>query len=421
MSRAPVTRNALVEQSRGIAPASSDATSIEQARAIAQVKGALIVAQDAPRDEMRAATRMREACALKALAEQAFYRYSRGDGQVTGESIHLATELARCWGNLDYGISELRRDTVRGESEMLAYAWDLETNARVTNTFIVPHMRDRKGGPVALVDMRDIYESNANHGARRLRECIFRVLPRAFIEEAKELCTRTLQDGGGVPLAKRREDLLEAFAALGISRQRIERKVGQPADRLSALDIGTLGVVYRSLKRGETTAEEEFPEIAGEKVADELRGRIAGPDQTKGGDQDKAASAAATAGPVTDQGRATAGAKPRADTGAKEPKAASAPSPAAAEVSDEPDLSAYVVPMPRRREDKTPHFLLWRDEMKVRLDLCDTLEDVDRVRMANADWIETLKGADDKSHHQAVVRRFEEARQRIAASSATAD
>jgi len=241
---------------------SSDATLVEQQRAIAQVQGALVVAQQRPRDTIRANERMRDACQIQSLAEHAFFRFSRGGSQVSGESIHLATELARCWGNVDYGISELRRDDFKGESEMLSYAWDLETNTKVTNTFIVPHKRDKKGGPEALIDMRDIYENNANNGARRLRECIFRVLPKSFREEAKQICAHTLQHGGGEPLDQRREKLLKAFAAIGVKRKQIEIKIGRPADHLSALDIGTLRVIYGSIQRGEVTAIDEFPPLA---------------------------------------------------------------------------------------------------------------------------------------------------------------
>lgn len=256
------TAQALAMQAHGRMQApSSDATLVEQQRAIAQVQGALVVAQQRPRDTIRAAERMRDACQIQSLAEHAFFRFSRGGGQVSGETIHLATELARCWGNVDYGVSELRRDDFKGESEMLAYAWDLETNTRVTNTFIVPHKRDKKGGPEALTDMRDIYENNANNGARRLRECIFRVLPKSFREEAKAICAHTLQHGGGEPIEKRRESLLKAFAALGVKRKQIEMKIGRAADQLTALDIGTLRVIYGSIQRGEITAADEFPPL----------------------------------------------------------------------------------------------------------------------------------------------------------------
>lgn len=265
------TAHALAMQAQGrMAAPSSDATLVEQQRAIAQVQGALVVAQQRPRDTIRAAERMRDACEIQSLAEHAFFRFSRGGGQVSGETIHLATELARCWGNVDYGVSELRRDDFKGESEMLAYAWDLETNTRVTNTFIVPHKRDKKGGPEALTDMRDIYENNANNGARRLRECIFRVLPKSFREEAKTICAHTLQHGGGEPIEQRRERLLKAFAALGVKRKQIEMKIGRPADQLTALDIGTLRVIYGSIQRGEIVAADEFPPLADDDTAKAL-------------------------------------------------------------------------------------------------------------------------------------------------------
>ena len=254
------------------ADASSEATLVEQSRAIAQVQGALVVAQQRPRDEIAARDRMEAACQLPMLADHAFYRYSRGGSQITGPSIHLATELARCWGNVDYGISELRRDDRKGESEMLSYAWDLETNQRNTNTFIVPHKRDKRGGPEPLVDLRDIYENNANAAARRLRECIFRVLPKSFVEDAKNICLHTLEHGGGEPIEQRRAKLLEAFADLGVTRKQVEAKMARSADRLTAYDVGVLRVVYQSIRRGETTSADEFPSDAGAEVAEALTG-----------------------------------------------------------------------------------------------------------------------------------------------------
>lgn len=264
-----INRNELMTQARG--EATSQATTIEQSRAIAQVQGALVVAQQHPRDTMAAATRMREACENPRLAERAFFSFPRGGQTVSGASIHLATELARCWGNLDYGIAELRRDDARHESEMLAYAWDQEVNLRVTSTFIVPHRRDKKNGSEILTDMRDIYESNANNGARRLRECIFRALPRAYTEEAQELCRLTLEHGGGEPIEARREKLVEAFAALGVSPKRLAKRVGKAVDRFTAYDLGELKIAYRSIRTGEADAGELFPDDSGAEAAAELR------------------------------------------------------------------------------------------------------------------------------------------------------
>ena len=60
------------------------ATAVEQSRAIAEVHAAIVVAQQCPRDVQQAIRDMRDSCRQKALAERAFFRYSRGDGPVTG-------------------------------------------------------------------------------------------------------------------------------------------------------------------------------------------------------------------------------------------------------------------------------------------------------------------------------------------------
>jgi hypothetical protein len=234
-------------------------TAIEQSRAAAEVQAAVVVAQQCPRNLQTALAEMRQSCAQKGLAERAFYRYSRGDGTVTGASVHLARELARCWGNIQYGIAELRRDDVARESEMQAFAWDVQTNTRSAQIFIVPHKRDTKKGVKDLVDMRDVYENNSNNGARRLRQAIFSILPPWFVEEAKDLCSRTLRDGGGVPLPTRVANTIRAFENLGITVDQLERKQERPSTKWTEHDVAQLQVVGKSIERGETTRDEEFP------------------------------------------------------------------------------------------------------------------------------------------------------------------
>ncbi len=236
------------------------ATQIEQSRAIAEVQAAVTVAQHFPRSIPEAIARMKEACAIPELAEAAFFKFPRAGQSITGPSVHLARELARCWGNVTYGIKEMARDDLRGQSEMLAYAWDLETNTRPETIFIVPHLRDAKGkAPQPLTDMRDIYENNANHGARRLREQIFAVLPRWFTEQAEAACHETLQNGGGKPLAVRLSDMLKAFEGLGVSKSQIEKKIGCAVEKIDAVLLANLTITYKSLKRGELRREDEFP------------------------------------------------------------------------------------------------------------------------------------------------------------------
>ncbi|RCH70523.1 hypothetical protein DT019_03260 [Streptomyces sp. SDr-06] len=234
-------------------------TAVEQSRAIAEVQAAIVVAQQCPRDVPAAVAAMRTACEQKALADRAFFRYSRGGSNVSGPTVHLAREIALAWGNIQYGLVEMRRDDEFGQSEMQAFAWDVERNARNSSTFIVPHKRDVKGGPKALVDLRDIYENNANNGARRVREAIFAVLPLWYVEQAKDICNNTLAKGGGVPLPTRIADAIKAFDGLGINVDRIESKLGRPQGKWTDHDLAQLQVIYQSIQRGEVSRDEEFP------------------------------------------------------------------------------------------------------------------------------------------------------------------
>lgn len=280
-----------------VAPLISQATSIEQSRAVAEVRAMVLISKGSPRDEQDCLKQMRLSCGLMTMAEHAFYKYSRGGETVTGPTIGLARELARCWGNLTHGISELARNDEAGESEMLAFAWDLERNVRPSITFIVPHRRDRseaKGGQVQLTSMRDIYENNTNQGARRLREMILAALPVWYVEEAKDACQKTLQRGDGKPLPERIAAMVAAFAELGIVVERIEAKLGVGSKAFSALDLARLAVSYRSIKREELSAAEEFPELTAGKIQKSLEepvsngqpkatAKSAEPDRTDGG------------------------------------------------------------------------------------------------------------------------------------------
>lgn len=271
-----VTRQDILDQAK--AAAGSQATSIEQSRAMAEVYAGVTVAQRVPRDITESLNRALETCRTPEMADRAFFKFPRGGTTVSGPSIHLAVEMARCWGNIIYGISELDRDDDNARSEMLAYAWDLQTNTSARMTFIVPHKRDKRGGPEVLTDLRDIYENNANMGARRLRECIFRVLPPNLIERAKQECMKTLQDGGDRPLSERLADMVRAFQDLGISRERLEAKAGCAVDKMTAMDYGQMRVSYASIKRGEISAEEEFPPIQAQQVEEDLKAATATPD-----------------------------------------------------------------------------------------------------------------------------------------------
>ncbi|WP_030917460.1 hypothetical protein [Streptomyces sp. NRRL B-24720] len=236
------------------------ATAVEQSRAVAEVQAAIYVARQFPREIGRARNSMQSACQSMALAGKAFYRFPRAGGAVEGSTIHLAKTLAQSWGNIQYGVTEMRRDDEYRQSEMQAFAWDVENNTRHVLTFIVPHAKFAKGKVEALIDLRDIYENNANNGARRLREAIFATIPDWFIEEAEDLCRQTLNKGDGKPLPERIEGAIQVFAGLGVSADRLEQKLGRKRDQWTGPDIAQLLITHKSIQRREISVEDEFPQ-----------------------------------------------------------------------------------------------------------------------------------------------------------------
>lgn len=245
-------------------------TAVEQSRAVAEVQAAIYVARQFPRDIGRSRSAMQAACGTMALAEKAFYKFPRAGGSVEGSTIHLAKTLAQSWGNIQYGVSEMRRDDSYRQSEMQAWAWDVEANTRHVLTFIVPHAKFANKKVVQLEDLRDIYENNANNGARRLREAIFAVIPDFFIDEAEDLCRETLHKGDGRPIEQRIEGAVGVFKGLGISEERLEQKLGRKKAQWTGADIAQLLITHKSIDRREIAVDEAFPQarITGGEIKD---------------------------------------------------------------------------------------------------------------------------------------------------------
>ena len=246
------------------------ATAVEQSRAIAQVQAAAVMARQFPRSTQAAISEMRDACGRTELAKRAFFKFPRGGESVTGASVYLARELARIWGNIDYGLNELRRDDMHGQSEMQAYAWDLQTNARSTRTFVIEHARDTKQGRKQLTDLRDISDNNNNFGARAVREMIFATLPQWLTDMAQEVCRETLKNGGGVPLPTRVANALAAYKRARITPSQLATRVGTEPDAWTHEDVTDLEILYRSLRNREITRDEAFPETESTVTAEEL-------------------------------------------------------------------------------------------------------------------------------------------------------
>lgn len=230
-------------------------------RATAEVQSALVIAKNFPRNEMSAFAGIIRACKRKGLAEEAIYSYPKGGSRIEGPSIRLAEVMAQQWGNIECGVVELERGD--GESRMMAFAWDLETNTRISKTFTVPHEQVSGTGQTRKVrkldDERDIYEKAANSGARRLRACILAVIPKDFQDAAVEQCNKTLGEGYKEPLEERVKGMVLHFAdEFGVSVEMLETRLGHSLASISETEFVGLKKIYVSLRDGMSTREEWF-------------------------------------------------------------------------------------------------------------------------------------------------------------------
>lgn len=251
-------------------PAQNNAsTAVEESRAIQEVQAMVIMAKRDPRDETASYNKIMQACKRPGLAQSAMYSYPRGGQQVTGASIRMAETLAKYWGNMDFGVVELSQKD--GVSEVMSYAWDLESNTRQVKKFHVKHSRySRAKGNTKLSDPRDIYEMIANQGARRLRACILGVLPGDIIESAISECEKTLRGDNKEPISDKVKRCVAQFAEIGVTQEMLEKRLRHKMEATNVHELVTLGKVFNSIKDNMSSIKDNFPDDANDIVEKQM-------------------------------------------------------------------------------------------------------------------------------------------------------
>lgn len=228
--------------------ANTGSVSVEQSRAIAEAQGQLILAKRFPRDLNGAYAELMDACKLPALAQVAFYTLPRGKSSVTGPSIRLAEEIARVYGNFQYGHRELSRDDKKSEVEV--YAWDMEKNNYSKRQITVMHVMDTKEGPRKLRDQKDIDDKIANVASKQVRGRILALVPKWLSEAAITACRETLAGKSDIPVAERVRKMTQAFAKFGVTGKHLETFLGHSLDAVDTDEIADLTGIFNAIKDG---------------------------------------------------------------------------------------------------------------------------------------------------------------------------
>jgi hypothetical protein len=173
---------------------------------------------------------------------------------IRGPSVRMAEICASSYGNLHVGA----RPTEVGRSDVTAQgvAWDLETNFRVTieaKRRITKASGERYGEDMILVTQQAATSI-------ALRNAVFRVIPRGYVDTVYTEVKKVALEGG-VPLDKRRMQVIDRLGAIGVSLERALAVVEKAGIEDIGLDeLETLIGLGTAVKQGDATIDEAFPD-----------------------------------------------------------------------------------------------------------------------------------------------------------------
>lgn len=194
-------------------------------------------------------------------AESCFYSLPRGGKNIQGPSVRLAEIAVSSYGNLRAGsrILETVTDGANPHVTVQAVAMDLENNIQVSiekRRRIVG--KKSKGG---VIDEDDINLAANAGSAIAFRDAVFKIIPMALIkpvfEQAKKVAI-----GDAKTLTDRRARCVEAFAKMGVSKEKLIAKVGKKSvDDFNLEDVEMFLGLHNAIKDGEVQIDEAFPAV----------------------------------------------------------------------------------------------------------------------------------------------------------------
>lgn len=286
-----------------------------------EIQSAITVAKRFPRNEDGAFQKLMKAADRTSFAEDAGYSFPRGGQTVEGPSVNLAREAARVWGNIRYGLEVIRDD--EESRQIRGWAWDLESNVKVTAEDEFRKLIYRKKGGWIRPDERDLRELTNRRGAILIRGCVLQILPKDLIEDAMERCKATLRKSAAQDPEAARKKIILAFSEIRVTPEMLEQKLGHPLAQCSPAEIADLRTIYKSIADGNSTwaeyVEPKKPEA--EKGSIKPEDLKPGPEENRGhGQENLDQIPKAPEAPVEPAKTA-----PKAPRGAKPPAAPAAP------------------------------------------------------------------------------------------------
>jgi hypothetical protein len=237
------------------------AVSSSTAMARHEIEGSIVLAKRFPRNQDQAFAMVMKSCQRFSFASMTTYSYPRGGQQITGASVHLAREAARCWGNLRTGCDIVHDDeetrTIRG------WAWDIESNVREAQDASFKKLiyrKPKRGEPGGWIvpDERDLRELTNRQGAICVRNCILHLLPPDLIEDALGTAKGTIKNDKPTDPDEARKKIIMGFQGIGVSVDDLETKLGHPLRQVTPEEIKSLREIWASIREGNSVWAEHI-------------------------------------------------------------------------------------------------------------------------------------------------------------------
>lgn len=190
-------------------------------------------------------------------AESCFYvlpaRGNEGGKPIQGASVRLAEIAVSCFGNIKAGARIISNDGNFVTAQGICH--DVEKNVSVS----VEVRRSIKGKNGKTYSDNMIQVTSQAACAIAYRNAVFKVVPLALVKPALDKAMQ-LAKGDIKSLSERRGIMVDKFAKLGITKERLAERVDkQSIDEITLDDLQTLTGCYNALKDGEAAVDDIFP------------------------------------------------------------------------------------------------------------------------------------------------------------------
>lgn len=223
----------------------------------AQMSAAAQAARLYPRNEKAARKKLLKLCRDPRFAEQATFTVEQGGELIYRPSINFARPAAEAWTHLHTGSRIIR--TAHDEEHIEGWAFDAVAGRTVTQPGLVRKLVKRKDPETrkeqwVRLEGPDLIAARHREVSIVVRRAILDLLPAQLVDEAMDVCARTLDKATEKALALEplptKADLLEGWWSQGVLEHHLVRYLGKELDALTPAEHAKLAGMLRGVREG---------------------------------------------------------------------------------------------------------------------------------------------------------------------------